>query len=358
MVVRPAAAPCGPPTVWLERAPRPTVAVSGPGWNGSIYSRATRIDGLLAAADVADALRGEDVLRPGGDADLDRLAARLARAHHRRAAGRVALGVIMIALVLVAPRRALMTGPAAIAAALVLSAFGSTSVSLLALLTLVGSFAPVGALWAFFAAYLAVLVVSPETQSLALLGPHPLNGGRFYGLTNETETLLLAPALLLGLRAAPLVLVTVAWSRAGADGGGAIVFLAAYALLLPRPSNKVLLGYAAAAVAAAVALVGLDAATGGHSHVTKTVGDGPGAVWHSLTHRWSGSWHGATANPVRVLLVLACLGGLVWVATRAPRDRLVDAFLVGIAVSLVVNDTPQDVVMWGSLQAIALRRAV
>ena len=56
-------------------------------------------------------------------------------------------------------------------------------------------------------------------------------------------------------------------------------------------------------------------------------------------------------------MTVCCLG-LLWVATREPRDRLVDAFLVGIAVSLVVNDTPQDVFLWGSLQAVALRRAV
>jgi hypothetical protein len=251
-----------------------------------------------------------------------------------------------------------MAGPAAIAAALLLSALGSTNVTAFAVLTLAGAFLPVELLWVFFGAYLVVLVVSPETQSLAMLGPHPGNGGRFYGLTNETETLLIAPALLLGLAAAPLVLVTVAWSRAGADGGGALVFLAAYTMIIPRPSNRVLLAYGAAAAAVAVALVGLDAATGGHSHVTKTLGDGPDAVWHSFTRRWSASWHGATANGWRILLVVACLGGLVWVATATPRHRLVDAFLVAIAVSLVVNDTPQDVLMWGSLQALALRRAV
>ena len=113
-----------------------------------------------------------------------------------------------------------------------------------------------------------------------------------------------------------------------------------------------------AVVAVAALLVALDAATGGHSHVTKTLGDGPAAVWHALTHRWSTSWHGATGNPGRLALVTVCCLGLLWVATREPRDRLVDAFLVGIAVSLVVNDTPQDVVLWGSLQAVALRRAV
>jgi hypothetical protein len=358
VVVRPSTRACGPPTFWLERGSHPTLAVTGPGWSGTIRSTSTRIDGLVAAADVADELHGEDVLRSGGNADLQDLAGRIDGAFAKRVPVRVVLGLMMIALLLILPRRALMAGASAIAAALLLSALGSTKVSAFAVLTLAGAFLPVELLWVFFAVYLVVLVVSPETQSLAMLGPHPGNGGRFYGLTNETETLPIAPALLLGLAAAPLVLVTVAWSRAGADGGGALVFLGAYAMLLPRPSNTVLLGYAAAAVAAALALVGLDAATGGHSHVTKTLGGGPDAVWHSFTHRWSASWHGATANGWRILLVVACLGGLVWVATATPRHRLVDAFLVAIAVSLVVNDTPQDVLMWGSLQALALRRAL
>ena len=48
----------------------------------------------------------------------------------------------------------------------------------------------------------------------------------------------------------------------------------------------------------------------------------------------------------------------MWVATRRPRVRIVDALLVGLAVSLVANDTPQDVLFWGAISAVALRRAV
>jgi hypothetical protein len=46
------------------------------------------------------------------------------------------------------------------------------------------------------------------------------------------------------------------------------------------------------------------------------------------------------------------------VATRRPRARLVDAFLVGIVVSIVANDTPQDVLFWGAISGVGLRRAV
>ena len=357
VVLRPSLRRCMP-TFWLERGPPPTLAVSGPGWDGTIRSSSTRIDGLVAASDVAAELRGEDVLHPHGHADVEALAARIGRAKDERVPARIALAAIVIGLLLVAPRRAVMAGASAVAAALVLSAFDSTSVGLFALLTLIGAFAPLELLWVFFAAYLVVLAVWPETNSLAILGPHPGGGGRFHGMTNEVETLLLGPALLLGLAAAPLILVIVAWSRAGADGGGALTYLAGYGMLLPRRRNAALLVYAAAMVAVGLALVGIDAATGGHSHVTKTIGDGPDAVWHAFTHRWSASWRGATGNVWRVVLVVACLGGLVWVATSTPRHRLVDAFLVAIAVSLVVNDTPQDVLLWGSLQALALRRSL
>ena len=47
----------------------------------------------------------------------------------------------------------------------------------------------------FLLALLVVLVRWPEVNALAAIGPHPDGGGRFYGVTNEVETLLLAPSL-------------------------------------------------------------------------------------------------------------------------------------------------------------------
>ena len=179
-------------------------------------------------------------------------------------------------------------------AALVLSAFGSTSLTLFALLTLLGCLAPWRALWLFFAAYLVVLVVSPETQSLALLGPHPWGAGRFFGMSNELETLLLAPALVLGVLAAPLTLLTFGWSRAGADGGGVLVLLSSYVVLLLGVSPRRLIAAGAVAIVAGLAFVGLDAATGGSSHVTHAVLHG--GLPHDIWHRWVVSWHGATGT--------------------------------------------------------------
>lgn len=356
VVVRPSRQPCRV-AFWVSA----DGYLSVPAWEGSIRSDSTRIDGLVAAADVADAVHGSDMLHPGGDADVSELRSRLDRTQDGRLPARLVLVGILLGLALVAPRRALVAGAAAVAAALVVSALGWTSVVAFGALTLLGSLAPRRALWLFFPAYLVVLVLSPETQSLALLGPRPDAGGRFYGVTNDIETLLLAPALVLGLAAAPLVVLLVAWSRAGADGGGALVFLSAYAWLVAArvTSNRLLLGVGAAVaiVAVVLAFFALDAVTGGSSHVTKTVGDGPGAVWDALAHRWSVSWHDATATTARTILDVILLAALVWIATRSPRRRLLDAFLVGIAVSLIVNDTPHDVLLFGSLQALALRRA-
>ena len=47
---------------------------------------------------------------------------------------------------------------------------------------------------------------------------------------------------------------------------------------------------------------------------------------------------------------------LLVVATRRPRRPLTDALLVALAVSLVVNDTPGDVLGMGAVAAVVLRR--
>ena len=91
-------------------------------------------------------------------------------------------------------------------------------------------FAPVVAL--FLAVFLVVLAAFPETNALAAIGPHPDGGVRFFGVTNQVETLLLAPVLAAAATSRRwlavvgiLALVALGWSRAGADGGGVLVVL-------------------------------------------------------------------------------------------------------------------------------------
>src|SRR5205085_2801134 len=166
------------------------------------------------------------------------------------------LGLSLLALATrsrIVGRAALLAAPAVLASSLVLSAAGVTRpgvvVALLAVLTLAACFAgairqallPV-LLCALVAAYLVVLLARPGVSSLAPIGPHPDGGGRFFGVTNLVESVLLtvslqAAALLPRAWLAPialLALVTVGWSRTGADGGGLLVLGCAFAVLAFR----------------------------------------------------------------------------------------------------------------------------
>jgi hypothetical protein len=111
----------------------------------------------------------------------------------------------------------------------------------------------------------------------------------------------------------------------------------------------------AAAVVAGFVLVGLDAAFGGSSHVTRTIGDGPGALFGELAHRWRVSLDGYVATWQATAIITFSLLVLVWIALRRPRFSAVDAVLVALAVSLLVNDSPRDVMAYGALSCAALR---
>jgi mono/diheme cytochrome c family protein len=113
---------------------------------------------------------------------------------------------------------------------------------------------------------------------------------------------------------------------------------------------------AVAAVVAGIVLVGLDAALGGTSHVTEALGDGPGAVLGDVVDRLELSARRTFAGPGPAFAALASLVVLVVVATRRPRRPLTDAVLVAVLVSLIVNDTPGDVLGVGAVAAFVLRR--
>jgi hypothetical protein len=220
-------------------------------------------------------------------------------------------------------------------------------------------------LGALFVFLFAVMWARPEWNTLAVIGPHPDGGGRFHGLTNQVETLLLSPALvlgmLLGLRALPLVALTisagVAASRIGADGGGLVVYLTGFLVLGLRVSRTSALRAAAAtavAAGAALLLVGIDAATGGSSHVTDAVGGGPGSLAGDLAHRVHLSAASVASTWNNALFFTASVAALVWLAFQLPRPPVLEALLAALAVSLVVNDTPTDVAGWGALSALVL----
>ena len=77
--------------------------------------------------------------------------------------------------------------------------------------------------------------------------------------------------------------------------------------------------------------------------MTRSLGGGlPG----DLAHRWRLSYDNATNNVGLIIMFVSGISLLVCVALARPRPALV--------VSFVVNDTPEDVALWGALGAIAL----
>jgi len=223
------------------------------------------------------------------------------------------------------------------------------------------------ALLALVVVYLVVFVAWPEVNSLAAIGARPDGGGRFFGDAKLTETVLLtvsleAAALLGGWWIAAvfvLTLVTVGWSHAGADGGGIVVLMVAFGVLAARMYDvrftvrRVVVG-GLAVVAAVAAIVGLDAATGGSSHVTHAFRRGPVSLAEELAHRIhisaasvASGWNEASVFAVSIVALV-----VLW--TRPPRFPAGDALVAGVAVSLLVNDSPGDVASAGALSYAVL----
>jgi cytochrome c551/c552 len=376
-----------PPPGKHSNTKRYLVAVAAPGFRGILTSDSTRIKGLVTIPDITQTAvalaqhRKPDIRSaPGNLEDLERLDQRLTRVHRDRGWTATVVALTLFFLAVLWPRAGVLAGAAAVTVALWLSWTGTTRFWEV-LLWMAGGTAAVAYLasvrrrtipffvLAFFVAFLLVLTLSPETHSFAVLGARPDGGGRFYGIGNQVETLLL-PALIAGVSVgglpwlAPLgavALVTVGWSRAGADGGGLIVYAVALAVLAlrlrPAPLTWRRVAVAGVGVVGlALALIAIDAALGGSSHVTDAVGSGPGSLLGDLGHRLHLSWVSATKSAYKILLFLVSLAALVWIATRRPRHAAVDAMLVALAVSLIVNDTPVDVIGLGALGCLALWR--
>jgi hypothetical protein len=333
------------------------------GGPGLLVDPNTRIPGLVGAKTP----RSELSVRPDPNASarVDALAADLRRAHDARAAANVVVAAILGLLALIAigsrsplvARAAVLYAPAAIALGLAWRSalaigFGALALAVAAAVS-ARAFKPL--LVAFFGAAVLFLWHWPVTNALATIGPHPDGGHRFYGVTNQVETMLLAPALVAGLAAAPFAFVAVGWSKTGADGGGLLVYATGYAVTVLQCFGRVTRRRAAIAAASVlalgIALVAVDAATGGSSHVTRALGTGlPG----DLAHRLNVSYHGATRS-VGAFLMFGLGAALLALLVRLrDRPRLLDAMLVALGVSFLVNDTPTDVALWGALGAMTV----
>lgn len=394
------AARAGPLTIYValpspgrhHNVTRYPVVIVGGGFRGILDSPSTRLPGLVSIADVAPTAVALDrgttpVLgfRPGNAASLHELDLRLTRAHDSRAPATAGLAALLVCLTAAAlamrsrrlARTALLAAPGAIGSALLLSAAGIRSPLSVGLAVVAGGavtafvagrreelFAPAVAL--FLGVFFVVLAAFPETNALAAIGPHPDGGVRFFGVTNQVETLLLAPVLAAAAVSRRwlaaigfLALAVLGWSRAGADGGGVLVLLAGLGALVVQDGLRRVSAIRVALVGAgvlglALVLVAVDAGLGGSSHVTAAVGGGPSGLAGDLGRRFDVTWAGATASWHADLLCAAGLAALVAIAVRAPRHRATTAFLVALAVSLVVNDSPVDELAWGAVGAAAL----
>jgi len=385
-----------PPPGKHHNVVRYPIAVVGPGYGGVLTSSSTRLDGLISLADVAPSVRalqrGERPrIRSQAASDplakLAELDRRLDRSHDSRTPATIVLVGLMVALVALAlathapalARAAFLAAPAALAVAILLSAAGvSAPWVAVPVLAVAGGAAALAGGWflrprlllalglaALFAFLFAVMWAKPAWNAFAVIGPHPDGGGRFYGVTNQVETLLLGPALVLGAlagaRALPAVALAIAAgigaSRIGADGGGLVVFLAGFLVLGLRlrkvPAARAVAATAVAA-AAALALVGIDAATGGSSHITDAVGGGPGALLDDLGRRLHLSGAAIVSTWNAAFFTALGVAALAWLALHRPPAPVFDAFLAALAVSLVVNDTPTDVAGYGALSALVL----
>jgi hypothetical protein len=115
---------------------------------------------------------------------------------------------------------------------------------------------------------------------------------------------------------------------------------------------------AAVAIAGGAALVavlvGLDAASGGSSHVTHAFRQGPVSLVEDLASRVHISVASLGSSAVQATVFAVSIASLVVLATRRPRFPAGDALLAGIAVSLVVNDSPGAVASAGALSYAVL----
>jgi cytochrome c551/c552 len=389
--------PPGKPAVYVDLPPpgkhpntrRYKVMIVGTGYRGILTSDSTRIPGLVSIADIAPTAvalqegRAPPIRsKPERDAaaDLRELDTRLSRVHHDRGWIFVTVVLTILALTVLTPSAGALGGAAAVTASLLLSWAGATRFGLViaamaaltVALAVAGSFrrSIVPAVVAIFlTAFTVVLAVDPELNSLAVFGARPDGGVRFYGVGNQVETLLLAPVLLAaaigGLRwlipLAALAFVAIGWSKTGADGSGLLVFTMGLGVLGLRlrglsvtPRRLAVLAVSVSVIA--LAFVALDAALGGSSHVTRAVGSGPDSLAGRLGHRLHVSWLSTTDRWYHGVIFLACLAALVLMGTIRPRRATVDALLAGLTVSLLVNDTPVDVIGLGALGCWALVR--
>jgi hypothetical protein len=348
------------------------IAVYAPGYRGLLTSESTRIPGLVSIVDVAPTALGRDGAL-GSTPDDDPAATLISLdeqiREHRDAKTPFLIGCLaVIALAALFWRQAVLPVFAAVLLAnLAIGisgwphawSFAAFAIAFARYRLVAQGFLLVGVL----AAYMLAMGIDERWVALSPFGP--TQNARFYGLSNLLATLLLVPALagaaILGRRfglwafgaVAALALVTVGGSQFGADGGGVIVLLVGYAVLVLYDQGLTRRTLIAAGALAAVLVLALAA---GESHVTDALDDGPVGLAEDLWRRLELSWLRATSGWGVGLLVFGGIAVLVVIALRERRPLLL-AYLAALGVSLLVNDSPNDVVVAGLAGYLALSSA-
>lgn len=333
---------------------RYAIAVRGP--SGVLTSDSTRIPGLVSIADVA---RGRVRVEAQDDpiGYLRALDERIRDNGAARLPATILVAIVVVALALVRPPAAVSALATAALANVVLGVLDVAdpwvTIPLLFLGALAGLAVPPTAtlLAGTIAVYLLAMTADQTWIALSPFGP--TQNSRFYGVSNLLGTILLPISLAAAWRAgarwlAPvgaLAVVTVAGSRFGADAGGAVVLIAGFAALglaLLRRREALF----AAGVLAAVTTLAI--VVGPATHLTGA--DVPEAVASRVELAWLRATDGWGVG----LVTAASLAVLAVLVARGPRHPLPLALAAAIAVSMVLNDSPQDVATGGLVGYIAL----
>ena len=119
----------------------------------------------------------------------------------------------------------------------------------------------------------------------------------------------------------------------------------------------------AAIAAAAAAVVAAELLLGGSSHVTRSLAGGPAEVAGDLWRRLQLSYERIASDPFKALVVVAGTTALALLVVHGRRSSmpptwrpLLDALAIAVTVSLLVNDSPNDVVLVGVTGYFTLSR--
>jgi hypothetical protein len=368
------------------------IAVIGAGFRGLLTSPTTRIAGLVSVADVAPTALGRargtmgHVSGIGAVERVEQLDVQIHANNRLKLPVLIIIAVALVLIMVVRPRVAVPAILAALLASLAAGAVGVTSEPLLVAIVTAGTLGG-GALIAHVCrddrrlltaivlvllVHVVSLVFRPAWVAVAPLGP--TQNSRFWGIGNQLETLLLAPVVVGASLAArrygavgfgvfsAVALVLITDNRLGSDGGGAIVFGVALALVGARSLRLGVRGFVTCLGLAAVVVLSVIAANlrgPGPDHLRSAFDHGVSGLAHVVVDRIPLSYVPALHEwPLLLPLALLLVSALV-VGFRVSDDRAREIVLaagLALATSLLVNDSAVYEVTAGTAVVAALAR--